>query len=722
MTEQNLRNTYWAIFFIILTSILMIGCAKESAQPPETAIKPVSVTHHGVEVTDNYQWLENNNNPEVLAWDSSQNVYTRQYLDNLPSREAIAGRLEELYTETSPDYYYFCYQGDKLFAMKKQPPKEQSMLVTLTSPFDLSGEKVILDPTELDTSGLTSIDFYVVSPDANLVAVSLSQGGTEDGHVYVYEVETGKRLSDYVPHVNGPTAGGDVAWTADGNGFYYTHYPREGERPANELRFYQQVYYHKLGTSTAEDKYVIGEEFPKIAEVYFETSNDNKYVLAGVANGDGGEYAHYLLNPKGKWTQITRFEDKIPDVYFGPDNSLYMLSNRDASHGKILRLASGQTKLSQAKTIVPESDAVIRHYLPTDKHLYIQDMLGGPSRLRVMDLMGKDERVVELPLVSSIWGLTQIDGDRILYTSSSYTEPSAVYQYDPDQPMPQKTAMFTTSIADFSDVEVVREYAVSKDGTKVPVNILHRKGTELDGSNPAILYGYGGYGSSETPYFDRVLSIYLDNGFVYAIANIRGGGEFGEEWHLAGNLLNKQNVFDDFAACAQHLIDAGYTNPSKLAIMGGSNGGLLVGATMTQHPELFRAVVCLKGVLDMMRFESEPNGAFNVTEYGSVSDPEQFKALYAYSPYRAIREGVRYPDVIFTADINDNRVGAGNSRKMAARMQALADPETLVLLRMSTGSGHGIGGSLSASLAQKADYMAFLFDRLGVVYGRGTNE
>jgi prolyl oligopeptidase len=705
------------VFGAILAIAILLYCAGGSQQPPETAVKPVTVTHHGVEVVDNYRWLENSKDPEVLAWDSAQNVYTRHYLDNLPYREAIAQRLQELYTESSPEYYSFSYHGNKLFARKKQPPKEQSMLVTLASPFDLSGENVILDPNELDKSGLTSIDRYIVSPDARLVAVSLSKGGTEDGDVYVYEVETGKRLSDFVPRVNGPTAGGDVAWASDGSGFYYTHYPRKGERPDDELRFYQQVYYHKLGTPTEEDKYIIGQEFPKIAEIYFETSNDHQYILTGVANGDGGEYAHYLLDPSGKWTQVTHFEDGIPTVLFGPDNSLYMLSYKDASRGKILRLASGQTDLSLARTIVPEGEAVICSFLPTKNRLYLREMLGGPSRLRVMDLMGTLEKEVALLPVSSIGNLTPVEGDRILFTNSSYTEPPAVYQYDPSEAAPQKTAMVTSSIADFSDVEVVREYAISKDGTRVPMNIMRRKGTKLEGNNPAILYGYGGYGSNQTPWFDRVLSIWLDNGFIYVTANIRGGGEFGEEWHLDGNLLKKQNVFDDFAACAQHLIESGYTSPARLAIMGGSNGGLLVGATMTQHPELFRAVVCLKGVLDMLRFEFEPNGAFNVTEYGSTSDPEQFKALYAYSPYHHIEEGVRYPDVLFTADINDNRVGAGNSRKMAALMQKSADPETLVLLRISTGSGHGIGRSLSASLAQKADYMAFLFDRLGVEYG-----
>ncbi len=706
----------WIIVGAILITGALLGCSGGPPQLSETAMKPVTVVHHGVEVIDNYQWLEDSRDAEVQAWDSAHNVYSRWYLDGLKHRDAIAQRLQELYAESSPDYYYFHYQGDKLFAIKEQPPKEQPMLVTVASPFDLTGEHVILDPNELDATGLTGIDFYVVSPDGKLVAVSLSKGGTEDGDVYVYEVESGEKLSDFVPHVNGPTAGGDVAWSADGSGFYYTHYPREGERPADDMRFYHQVYYHKLGTPAEDDTYVIGEEFPKIAEVYFETSDDFRHIIAGVANGDGGEYAHHLLDPSGKWTQVTRFEDKIPDVLFGTDNSLYLLSHKDASRGKILHLAPGQTDLSRATTVVAEGSTVIKSFLPTPTKLYVRDMVGGPSQIRVVDMKERSEKQIELPPVSSVWGMIRMAGDKVLFSNSSYTEPPAVFQYDPIEKQLRKTAIYATSAADFSDVEVVREVAISKDGTRIPMNIMRRKGTKLDQDNPTLLYSYGGYGSSQTPWFSRVTSMWLDNGGIYVTANIRGGGEFGKEWHLAGNLTNKQNVFDDFAACAQHLIDTGYTQASRLAIMGGSNGGLLVGATMTQHPELFAAVVCHKGVLDMLRFEMEPNGAFNVTEYGSVTDPEQFAALYAYSPYHHVREGVDYPSVLFTSDVNDNRVGAGNSRKMAARLEAVTDSEGDILLRMSSGSGHGHGSALSDKIAVHTDTYAFLFDRLGLEF------
>jgi prolyl oligopeptidase len=712
--KKHLNVALSIIVLTLSTCLVTSSYSNDVPQLPESPIIPVTDTYHGVEVIDNYQWLENGDDPEVRQWSEAQNEYARWVLDRLPAREAIVRRLQELYNEASPEYYWFQYRNGMLFTLKHQPPNDQPLLVKMESLHDPSTERVILDPNKLDTTGLTAIDFYVVSPDARLVAVSLSKGGTEDGDVHVYEVATGKRLPDGVLRVNGPTAGGDVAWTADGTGFYYTRYPRSNERPPEDMRFYQQVYYHRLGTSTEEDIYEIGEEFPRIAEIEFETSDDGRYVLAIVANGDGGEFAHYLLDSSGKWKQITQFSDMVNQARFGPDNSLYFLSSKDASRGKILRLPPGETRLSHANTVISESEAVIQSFLPTATKLYVRDLAGGPSQIRVLDHAGSFQKLIPLMPVSSVWGMISLGGDKILFTNSSYIEPPVCYTYEPSQARPLRTALFVTSPADFSDVEAVREFAVSKDGTRVPMNIIRRKGTKLNGNNPTILYGYGGYGASLTPGYDRTLSVWLDQGSVYVIANIRGGGEFGEEWHKAGNLTNKQNVFDDFAACAQYLIDAGYTSSSKLAIMGGSNGGLLVGATMTQHPDLFRAVVCNKGVLDMLRVELDPNGEFNITEFGTVKDPEQFKALYAYSPYHNVVDGTHYPDVLITADENDYRVNASNSRKMVARLQAATSSRGHVLLRMSSGSGHGIGSALSARIALYADTYAFLFDRLGV--------
>jgi prolyl oligopeptidase len=690
------------------------ACSNKEPSPPVAEIKPVTNTYHGVEVVDNYQWLENANDPAVKEWTEAENAYAREVLDSMACRDQIAGQLLTLYEHASPSYYSFQHAGNRLFAIKKQPPLDQPLLIVLDSPYEPVKEKVLVDPNQIDTTGKTSIDFYVVSPDARLVAVSLSQGGTEDGNVRVFRVEDGSALTDSVPRVNGPTAGGDVAWLSDGSGFFYTHYPREGERPEEDMRFYQQVFFHELGTPTEADTYVIGEEFPRIAEVAFETTQNSRFILAAVANGDGGEYGHWLRAPSGEWTQVTHFEDMISRAKFGPDDALYLFSKQNAPHGQILRLAPGKTSLTDAKLVIAESERVITDFLPTTSYVYVADMLGGPSQLRVFDLSGKFLHEVGIPQVASVNGLTSLGGDKVLYRVSTYLEPTVAYTYEPTEDQPVRTALAETSSADFSNVEVLRVTATSKDGTEVPMTILQPKGTQLDGNNPMVLYGYGGYGSSQRPWFNESLSLWLNRGGLYAIANIRGGGEFGEEWHQQGYLTNKQNVFDDFAACAKYLIDEGYTNSNRLAIRGGSNGGLLVGATMTQHPDLFKAVVCQKGVLDMLRVELDPNGAFNVTEFGTVTNPEQFRALYAYSPYHNIKDGVKYPDVLFTADENDGRVNPANSKKMVARLQAASPPGTLVLLRMSTGAGHGIGSSMSDRISQDADVWAFLFDRLGV--------
>ena len=311
------------------------------------------------------------------------------------------------------------------------------------------------------------------------------------------------------------------------------------------------------------------------------------------------------------------------------------------------------------------------------------------------------------------------DDNRVLFRETSYVAPSVWCLCDPGHDTPagsvRKTALASLSPVDFSDIEAVREFAISKDGTKVPVNILYRRGTKLDGTNPTLLTGYGGYGISLRPEFDFTRRIWFDRGGVMAvIANLRGGGEFGEAWHFAGNLTHKQNVFDDFAACARHLVERGYTRSARLAVEGGSNGGLLMGAFLTQHPELARAVVSHVGIYDMLRVELDPNGAFNVTEFGTVKDAAQFQALYAYSPYHHVVDGTKYPAVFFLAGENDGRVNPANSRKMAARLQAATASGRPILLRMSSDSGHGMGTALDERIAQEADVYAFLFDQLGV--------
>ncbi len=713
----NVINNWKRIYGVFIIAIFLsasIFAAGDETLPPITKRISVSDQYNDISITDDYRWLENFEDSSVKAWNAEQNAFTRHVLDAIPSRNAIARQLSELLGGTSTDYYGLSYYNGKLFAIKFQPPAQQPLLITLDSPDDQFTEKIILDVNKINSDGTTSMDFYRPTLDGKLIAVSLSEKGSEKGTVRVFDVASGQELGDSVPGVNGPTAGGDAAWTHDNSGFFYTRYPRQGERPDEDLSFYQQVYFHKLGTPTAKDTYVIGKEFPRIAEIALDESDDNRLFIATVSDGDGGEYSHYFRNALGKWIKITGFKDFIPVVKFAPDNSLYILSRKDAPRGFILRLAPNETDVSKAIVFVAEGNNTIQSFLPTKNFLYVTEMDGGPIRLRVLALDGQEHYSTPIQPVRSIGGAISIDGGDVLMRVSSYTEPSAWYRFNPTTKEMTRTALFKTSPADFSDVEVVREFATSKDGTKVPMSIIQRKGTVLDGKNPTILYGYGGYGISMSPYFDPSLRLWLDQGGVYVIANLRGGGEYGEEWHLAGNLTNKQNVFDDFAGCAKWLIENKYTSTTRLCIKGGSNGGLLMGATFTQHPELFAACVSYVGIYDMLRVELDPNGEFNITEFGTVKNPEQFAALRAYSPYHNVKKNSAYPSILFITGDHDGRVNPSQSRKMTAMMQSASTSGNPVLLRTSARAGHGGGTALNDMIERETDAWSFIIDQLAI--------
>ncbi len=706
------KNFFLSVAVTAAAFTLNDATLAESA--PDTPKKPVATEYHGVTVEDPYQWLEADDDSQVKTWSDAQNQRTRKNLDNIPDRAAIEKQLTEWYAKTSPSYSSIVSRPGILFAMKFQPPKQQPLLVTLASADDLKSEKVVLDPNVLDAKGTTAIDWFVPSLDGKYVAVSLSKGGSEDGTLHFYETATGKALPDTIAHVQYPTAGGSAAWNGDGSGIYYTRFPRKGERPEADLNFYQQVYFHKLGTPDAGDTYSIGKDFPRIAEITLEASRNGKYILATVANGDGGDFAHYLLGPDGTWKQITQFSDQIKIARLGRDDALYLISRAGAPRGKILRLPLDAPELKNAAEIIPAGDAVIEQIVPGRDALYVGDLLGGPSQIRRFDLNGNNSTIIPIPQISAVQEMVVLEDGSLLFRDVSYTEPAAWFQCLNRKTEPAKTALRSTSPVSFADIEVRREFATSKDGTKIPLNVVFRKGMKRDGQNPTLLYGYGGYGISMSPNFDFTRRLWFDRGGIYVVANIRGGGEFGEDWHKAGNLTKKQNVFDDFAAAAEYLIKEKYTRPEKLAIQGGSNGGLLMGTMITQHPDLFRAVVSSVGIYDMLRVELAPNGAFNVTEFGTVKDPHQFKALYAYSPYHHVVDGTKYPSILMMTGANDGRVAPYHSRKMTARLDEANKSENPILLRTSSSAGHGQGTALSERVKQLADIYAFLFTQLGM--------
>jgi len=691
---------------------------------PSTRIQGVTDTYGEVRIDDPYRWLENGTDPAVHAWSLAQDKRTRSYFDKLSYRKPMFERLMKQIAASSSSFYGLQAVGDQIFAYYNLPPKQQPMIAVLDNTADPSKARVVLDPNVLNPKGTTAIDWFVPSPSGKLVAVSMSDNGSEDGSLHIIDAASGKEVDKVIPRVQYPTGGGSVAWRADGSGFWYTRYPAP-EESAEREHFYQQIYFHKLGDDPAKDSYVAGKDFPKVAEIVLDAKQNSDFVVASVANGDGGEYAHYVLGQDGSVKQVTHFADQAVAAAIGADGAMYLISHKDAPRGKLLKLAPGDFDISHAKVIVAQSDTVMQiggefggsPVVITKNAIYLRELVGGPSRVAIFDHEGAPRGTLPLPDVAAVDEVEPLSDGSVLYSVRTYLAPPFFSRYVEAGAKIEPTKLLQTSPVQFDDVEVVREFATSKDGTKVPLNIVRKKGIKFDGSNPTLLYGYGGYSVNETPHFLGATSrLWLDAGGVYVIANLRGGGEFGEEWHAQGALTHKQNVFDDFAAAAQYLIDQKYTSSSHLAILGGSNGGLLMGATFTQHPELCRAVVSMVGIYDMLRVELDPNGLFNTTEFGTVKNPEQFRALMAYSPYHHVVKGTKYPAIFMATGETDGRVNPMHSRKMIARLQAATGSNHPVLLSINSHAGHGIGSSLDIKVNQMADMYSFLFDQLGMKY------
>jgi prolyl oligopeptidase len=688
---------------------------------PETKKQPVTDSYYDVTVQDDYRWLEDLKSPQVKAWAEQQNQRSEKFLAALPGRSAIAEEVKTLTSVQPISYGNIQLIAGKVFALKFDPKKQQQFLVVLEAADRPESERPVCDPNIIDSTGTTAIDWFVPSPDGKTVAVSLSKKGSEDGDLYFFSVADGKQSPEVLKKVQFPTAGGSAAWTKDSAGIFYTRFPREGERPASDLHFYQQVYFHRLGTNESEDTYSIGKDFPKIAEVELQSVSDSDLIVATIQNGDGGDYEHFVFGPDKTWRQLTRFEDSIKRGKLGTGGFFYAVSLADAPRGKVVKYDLNSSGVAEPSVTVPQGDGVIEGLALTSDHLLVHTLMGGPSALQVYGLNGGEGTTAPIPPVSSIVEVATAESSPVLVELQSYTETPSWFQFDPRSNQFKQTSLSHPSPVSFADIEVTREFAVSKDGTKVPLNILRRKGAPLDGNNPTILYGYGGYGINEVPRVRLALRAWFDRGGIYVDTNLRGGGEFGEEWHKGGNLTKKQNVFDDFTACAEYLIQHKYTSESRLGMHGGSNGGLLMGAMITQHPTLMKAVVSQVGIYDSLRSELEPNGLFNTTEFGTVKDPDQFKALLAYSPYHHVKEGQKYPAILLTAGLNDGRVAPHNSFKFAARLQSDAAPGNPILLRVST-FGHGMGSSLNERVAQLTDVYSFFAYELSATENRASKK
>ena len=712
---------------LVLALTASAALAATIPPPPPTPAGSTAEMIQDTRVLDPYRWLENWNDPKVKAWSDAQNARARTYLDALPYRGAVASRLATLIKAASPAYSQLQAHGARVFALYSDPKFQQPMLVTLNAAADPATRKPLVDPNAIDAKGLTSIDWFVPSPDGTKVAVSLSQNGSEDGTLHVYDVASAKEIDKPIPGVQFPTAGGSAAWTRDATGFWYTRYPGPGT-PEADRHFFQAVYFHKLGDDAAKDPLVLGPKngLERVSEIFLDTLYGRDEGFVQVQRGDGNQWAFYVLPKSGAPVQIATYDDHFAFATLGPDGAVYAISRDGAPNGKIVRLKPPfkPMALAKAPVIVPQSNVAIlsggaeSHQLDlalSRDRLFVRDIVGGPNQVRVFGLDGKPLGKLPLPDIAANTEIVPIASGDVLFNVETFLRPVYYALWHPATGKIEETALKVTSPVSYADAQVTRGFATSKDGTKVPVSIISRKGTKLDGRNPALLWGYGGYGISETPFFlGPNWRLWLDAGGVYADANIRGGSEYGERWHTQGMLLKKQNVFDDFAAVAQYLIDKGYTSHDKLALFGGSNGGLLMGAEITQHPQLARTVISAVGIYDMVRWENDPNGAFNASEFGTVKNPDQFRVLYGYSPYHHVVNGTSYPAVLLMTGATDGRVNPMHSRKFAAALQGATTSGLPVLLRTSANSGHGIGSSLDERIAERTDMLSFLFDRLGM--------
>jgi prolyl oligopeptidase len=721
-----------AFLLAVLAAVATAAAAAVTVPPPPPtpAGDTVDVVQ-GTKVADPYRWLEDAKDPKVEAWSDLQNARTRAYLDALPERAGVKNELTRLITATSPSYSNLTARGSVVFAYYNDPAKQQPSLVTLNASADPASRKVVLDPNVLDAKGLTSMDWFVPSGDGTKLAVSLSKNGSEDGTLHIYDVATGKEIDTPIPGVQFPTAGGSMAWAADGKGYWYTRYPGI-EAPEADRHFNMQVYFHALGSDPKSDALVLGSKdgLERVSEIFLDNRFNRQSIMAMVQRGDGNIWAFYVLKQGAAPVQVGTYDDDVVFATIGPDDAIYAISRKNSSNGRILKLKPPFARLSlgNATVLVPESDVAIlsggaeNHDIDLNfskTRMFVRDIVGGPNQVRVFDLNGKPLGRLPLPEVAANFEIEGLAGGDVLFDVSTYLRPRYYARWNVATGTAQETALKQTSPISFDDAEVVRVFATSKDGTKIPVNVVEKKGVKLDGSNATLLYGYGGYGISQVPGFlGSFRRLWLDAGGIYAIANIRGGSEYGERWHQDGMLRKKQNDFDDFAAAGQYLIDQHYTSHDKLALMGGSNGGLLMGAEITQHPALAHAVVSAVGIYDMVRSELDPNGAFNTSEYGTVKDPADFAALYAYSPYHHVAKGTAYPAVLMLTGANDGRVNPMHSRKFTAALQGATSSHNPVLLRTSKTSGHGIGSSLDERIGESTDELTFLFDQLGMTWAK----
>lgn len=699
-----------ALVCLVATAIFM---TKTNNYPPARKSDQVD-NYHGVKVADPYRWLEDLDSEETRQWVEAENKLTFAFLNSIPERAAIRDRLTKLW-----DYEKYGVpfkEGNRYFYTRNSGLQNQSVLYTVNT-LDAQPQEV-LDPNVLSADGTVAVTGMQASHDGKLLAYSLSASGSDWQEWKVRDVATGKDLSDDLKWVKFS----GVSWTRDGQGFFYSRYDEPKADALRATNYFQKIYYHKLGTTQAED--VLVYERPDQKEWLFggNVTEDGNYLIINVSEGTDVKSRIYYKDLKAKDAPVVKLLDDFDAAYLFVGNQgtrFWFQTDLQAPRGKIIEIDVAKPERANWKVVVPESKETLQVTSFVDHKFVLNYLKDAYTQVKVYDTTGKFVNEIAFPGIGTADGFGGKSTDKETFCAfTGFTTPTTIYRYDFTT---GKSTIFRQPKVDFkpSDFETKQVFYTSKDGTKVPMFITHKKGLKLDGNNPTYLYGYGGFNISLTPAFSVGNLVWMEMGGVYAQPNLRGGGEYGEEWHQAGMKLKKQNVFDDFIAAGEWLIANKYTSTPKLSIGGGSNGGLLVGAALTQRPDLFGAAIPAVGVMDMLRFQKFTIGWAWVSDYGSSDNADDFKALYAYSPLHNIKPGTSYPPTMITTADHDDRVWPGHSFKFAATLQAAQAGDAPVLIRIETKAGHGAGKPTSKIIDEIADRWAFLVKTLAT---KGTSQ
>jgi prolyl oligopeptidase len=709
-------------FLILLVSVVALVSARDSraadptapsipSGPPKAKVASVEDTVQGHKIVDRYRYLENPNDPDTRLFVEQELSYTRAILDPLPGRDKINARLSQLLeigTVGTPQM-----GGKYYFHTRREGNQNQPMLYVREG---LNGDdRILVDVSKLAADGTIALDWWYASEDGKYVAYGTSPSGSEQSTLHLVESSTGKVLPDSIER----TSAASVAWKRDNSGFYYTRYPKKGDVAEGQEVYNRHVFYHALGADPAQDPLIFGEGLDPQWWPDVSLSDDGRWLLIDV--GDGlTKTEMYLqdLQSKNPPVKITAGKDFLYSADF-LQGKLYITTNEDAPRYRVFVADAANPKRENWKEIIPQSDAVLQNASVTGGKLMAQYEHNATSELKLFGLDGKKLADIPLPALGAVFDASgRYDRNEIFFGFQSFTVPPSIYRVDLTDVKSALWAKVDAPSIDPAAYDVQQVWYTSKDGTKVPMFVVSKKGIEKNGKNPTLLTGYGGFNVSMTPAFSRSMYLWMEHGGIYAVANLRGGAEFGEDWHRAGMLEKKQNVFDDFIAAGEYLIAQKYTDRDHLAISGGSNGGLLMGAMITQRPDLFRAVVCSVPLLDMLRYQNFKIARLWIPEYGSAEDAKQFDWLYAYSPYHHVKPGVEYPAILFMTGDTDTRVDPMHAKKMAALMQAEAkngaSRERPILLRIDIKAGHGQGKPVTKQIEESTDMYSFLFWQLGM--------